>query len=81
MSGPQNVNVDISDCKDVVCSNCDCPLFVDAFMAKRVPGLLIGAPEDQPGFGTIGKVCLKCHKPFMETFMEGSIPPPSPIIL
>ncbi len=57
----KDVQVRLEDCDDVVCSEKDCEngLFIQAFMLKRVPGLMISQPKDKI-VNVAKRVCTVC---------------------
>lgn len=55
-------NVDISKCEDHFCHECGCPVFIQGFVAKKVPALMVGAVRDQIGTLPV-LVCKNCMTP------------------
>lgn len=43
---PMNLNIDLSQAKDVVCENCDGIFFETGFMLKMVSKLIAGTDKD-----------------------------------
>ena len=65
----QEIKLDISKAKDVLCTNCDGKIYEQAFMFKKVSKLLTGAPNDQ--FIPIqGYRCMECGEMLNELLPE-----------
>ena len=65
----QQVTIDLSTCDDVKCKECESTIFTPLITAKRIPGIAIGAPADQPKFLQM-LICSKCGTGFDDSWAE-----------
>ena len=57
----KQVNINLADCKDITC-DCGCGFFAQAFIIKRIPGVMVGSTTDVEHIVQI-LVCAKCGTP------------------
>lgn len=65
----QQITIDLNNCDDVKCKECESTVFTPLVTAKRIPGIAIGAPEDQPKFMQL-MICSKCGTSFEDSWVE-----------
>ena len=78
------VKVNLNDLDDVTCAegDCDSVIFTPLVRVKRVPGIQIGQPEDQPHMLQL-LVCSECGMPYEAAWAKAIEPKSglSPLIL
>jgi hypothetical protein len=61
MNQQQKINIDLTKCEDITCSNCKCPMFKPAFLLKKISALM--SPTGQDAIIPMQVfICLGCGK-------------------
>ena len=61
MNQKQKINIDLSKCENIICDNCQCPMFKPAFLLKKISALMSPTGQDAI-FPMQIFMCLGCGK-------------------
>lgn len=62
MAQQQNINIDFSSLDSIGCDHCGGIYFQEAVVLKRIPGLMVGQPQDVE-YPVPILLCGQCGKP------------------